>query len=387
MKELLARDEARERKMKAMEAELKRLRGGRGLATVAPKEKPAHDDHAHDHGKKPDADKEKMADDHAGHDHGHEADDHADEHAAEVWSARVGDGVLRLKRLGLDVDFAMGASTAKGEDMEALFGGHHDPQRTGFTLQGVDLSMSGSYDPYFDAFFNVNFTVDGGGETAIELEEAWARTKWLAGGVRLQAGHFYAPFGVVNRTHIHDWAWQTRPIAATRVFGADGARGLGGQFEARLSNAGAWNSSVLVSMQNRRSIHLHGHGEEEGVPDHTHDDTTGEAIHEEEDDHEHEAGTDANGLEDFAYTVRMENRLTVSPQTTLAFGGSAMFEPNPDGSETGPRSSAPTSRSAIACPRKTGSRCAQNICTGTPRRPNITKRRKTGPRTTSITTN
>ena len=334
VKELLARDEARERKMKAMEAELKRLRGGRGLATVAPKDKPEPDDHAHDHAKKPDAGKEKMADDHAGHDHGDEADDHGDEHAAEVWSARVGDGVLRLKRLGLDVDFAMGASTAKGEDMEGLFGGHHDPQRTGFTLQGVDLSMSGSYDPYFDAFFNVTFTVDGGGETAIELEEAWARTKWLAGSVRLQAGQFYAPFGIVNRTHIHDWAWQTRPIAATRVFGADGARGLGGQFEARLSNDGAWRSSVLVSMQNRRSIHIHGHGEEEeGIPAHSHD-TDGTVIPGEDDEHEHEAGTDAEGLEDFAYTVRMENRLTVSPQTTLAFGGSAMFEPNPDGNDT-----------------------------------------------------
>ncbi len=339
VKELLARDEARERKMKAMEAELKRLRRGRGLATVAPKDKPAPDDHGHDHAKKPAADKEEMAgrkkDEH-GHDHkpGEDADMHADEHAAEVWSARVGDGVLRLKRLGLDVDFAMGASTAKGEDMEALFGGHHDPQRTGFTLQGVDLSMSGSYDPYFDAYFNVTFTVDGGGETAIELEEAWARTKWLAGGVRLQAGQFYAPFGIVNRTHIHDWAWQTRPIAATRVFGADGARGLGGQFEARLSNNGAWRSSLLVSMQNRRSIHLHGHGEEEeGGPHHTHDDTTGEAIYE-EDDHADEAGTDADGLEDFAYTLRMENRLTISPQTTLAFGGSAMFEANPDGSDS-----------------------------------------------------
>ncbi|MDE0147243.1 MAG: hypothetical protein OXM58_02640 [Rhodospirillaceae bacterium] len=346
VKELLARDEARERKMKAMEAELKRLRGGRGLATVAPGEKPAaKDDDGHGHGKKPETDKDaKMAgkSDGHGHAHGDEAGEDSSEEAghgpAEVWSARVGDGVLRLKRLGLDVDFAMGAGTAKGEDMEALFGGHHDPQRTGFTLQGVDLSAAGSFDPYFDAFFNVNFTVDGGGETAIELEEAWARTKWLAGGVRLQAGHFYAPFGIVNRTHIHDWAWQTRPIAATRVFGADGARGLGGQFEARLSNAGAWNSSVLVSMQNRRSIHLHGHGEEEeGVPDHTHaDPNDGGGVVRDEDDHddEHEAGTDANGLEDFAYTLRMENRLTISPQTTLAFGGSAMFEPNPDGSES-----------------------------------------------------
>ena len=176
VKELLARDEARERKMKAMEAEMKRLRRGRGLATVSPKDKPAHKDHdGHDHGK------EKKADDkHAGHghkddghkDHGEEMEghkDHADDRAAEVWSARVGDGVLRLKRLGLDVDFAMGASTAKGEDMEGLFGGHHDPKRTGFTLQGVDLSVSGSYDPYFDAFFNTALTVDGKGETTVDI--------------------------------------------------------------------------------------------------------------------------------------------------------------------------------------------------------------------------
>ncbi len=346
VKELLERDEARERKMKEMEAELKRLRRGRGLATVAPKEKPAPDDHGHDHGKKPAAGKEEMAgrkkDEH-GHDHGQkpgeDADMHDDDHAAEVWSARVGDGVLRLKRLGLDVDFAMGASTAKGEDMESLFGGHHDPKRTGFTLQGVDLSVSGSYDPYFDAFFNTTLTVGGEGETTIEIEEAWVRSKWLGeGSVRLQAGQFYAPFGIVNRTHLHDWAWQAQPIAATRVFGADGARGLGVQAEARLSNSGAWNSRLFVSMQNRRSAHAHAHGEEEAghVPPHTHGDDGEVAEEEEEEGHEEhadEGGSDANGLEDFAYTVRLENRLTVSPQTTLAFGGSAMFEPNPDGSD------------------------------------------------------
>ncbi|MXW93019.1 MAG: hypothetical protein F4114_09440 [Rhodospirillaceae bacterium] len=340
VKELLARDEARERKMKAMEAELKRLRRGRGLATVAPKSKKApdsHDDHGHAHAKKPAAGKEEKADDHAGHDHGHKADDHADEHAAEVWSARVGDGVLRLKRLGMDVDVAMGASTAKGEEMEALFGGHHDPKRTGFTLQSAELSIAGSFDPYFDAFFGAALTLDAEGESGLEIEEAWVRSKWLRGGLRLKVGQFYAPFGVVNRSHLHDWAWQTQPIAATRVFGGDGARGLGVEAEARLSNAGAWRSSLFVSMQNRRSIHDHGHGEEEeGIPDHSHE-SDGTVIPGEDDhdhEHEHEAGTDANGLEDFSYTVRMENRLAVSPQTTLAFGGSAMFEPNPDGSDS-----------------------------------------------------
>ncbi len=337
VKELLERDDARERKMKAMQAELKRLRRARGLATVAPKDKSAagdRDDHGHDHGKKPAAGKEEMAggktagDDH-GHDHkpGEDSAMRDDDHAAEVWSARVGDGVLRLKRLGLDVDFAMGASTAKSEDMEALFGGHHDPKRTGFTLQAVDLSVTGSYDPYFDAFFNTALTVDGAGETVLEIEEAWVRTKWLGGGVRLQAGQFYAPFGIVNRTHLHDWAWQAQPIVATRVFGADGARGLGAQFEARLSNNGAWRSSLFASMQNRRSIHAHGEEEEA----HEEEEEEGE---EHADEHADEAGAEADGLEDFAYTIRMENRLTVSPQTTLAFGGSAMFEPNPDGHDS-----------------------------------------------------
>ena len=340
VKELLARDEARERKMKAMEAELKRLRRGRGLATVAPKDKPAPDDHGHDHAKKPAADKEEMAgrkkDDH-GHDHkpGEDADMHADEHAAEVWSARVGDGVLRLKRLGLDVDFAMGAGTAKPDDMAALFGGHHDPQRTGFTLQGVDLSAAGSFDPYFDAFFNVNFTVDGGGETAIELEEAWARTKWLGGFMRFQGGQFYAPFGIVNRTHIHDWAWQTRPIAATRVFGADGARGLGVQAEARMTGEGSFRSSLFLSVQNRRSIHLHGHGEEEGLADHEHELISGETEHtggvHEDDDHGH--AHEEEDTRGFGLTIRVANQVKATPQTTFAFGGSAMFEPNPDGGD------------------------------------------------------
>lgn len=332
VKELLARDEARERKMKAMQAELDRVRKSRGLATVAPKDKPAPQDRGHeghDHGsaEKPDGDKKMTArDKHAGHDHkpGEAPAEEAGHGPADIWSARVGDGVLRLARLGLDVDFAMGASTAKGEDMEALFGGHHDPKRTGFTLQSVDLSVAGSYDPYFDAFFNAALTVDGAGETAMEIEEAWVRSKWLRGGVRLQAGQFYAPFGIVNRTHLHDWAWQTQPIAATRVFGADGARGLGVQAEARLSNNGAWRSTLFVSMQNRRSIHAHGDEEE------AHEEAEEEGE-EHADEHADEAGADANGLEDFAYTIRMANRLTISPQTTLAFGGSAMFEPNPDG--------------------------------------------------------
>ncbi len=332
VKELLERDEARERKMKAMEAELKRLRRSSGLATVTPRKKPAPEDgdrdgDGHGHGKKPAA---AAKPDGHGHAHGDEAgEDSAEEAGHEptgVWSARVGDGVLRLKRLGLDVDFAMGGATAKGEDMEALFGGHHDPKRTGFTLQSLDLSAAGSYDPFFDAFFNATLTVDGGGETAIEIEETWVRSKWLSGVLRFQAGHFYAPFGIVNRTHLHDWAWQTQPVVATRAFGADGARGLGVQAEARLSNNAAFQSSLLASMQNRRSIHIHGHGPEE--------EAHAEEEAEEGEEHADEAADEAGSTKGFAYTIRMANRVKVSQQTTLALGGSAMFEPNPDGHDS-----------------------------------------------------
>ena len=341
VKELLARDEARERKMKAMEGELKRLRGSRGLAIVTPGDKPAPEDRdheGHDHGqaKKPAAGKEEMAGDrHArnehGHDHGqgHKPGEDADDHAREVWSAKVGDGVLRLSRIGLDADFAMGAGTAEGEEVEALFGGHHDPRGTGFTLQSADLSIAGSYDPYFDAFFNVAFTLDAAGETGLEIEEAWVRTKWLGeGSVRLKAGQFLTAFGALNRTHLHDWAWQTQPVIATRVFGGDGARGLGVEAEARLSNNGAWRSSLFVSMQNRRAAHAHGHGEEEAG--HEEEEVENGDEHEEE-AHADEDGAGVDGLEDFAYAIRLENRLTLSPRSSLTFGGSAMIEPNPSG--------------------------------------------------------
>ena len=342
VKELLARDEARERKMKAMEGELERLRRLRGLATVSPRDKPAPQDSGskadgHGHGMNPAAGKEEMrGGKKAGHGHGHGDETGADSaekagghEPAGVWSARVGDGVLRLTRIGMDMDFAAGAGTAEGEEVEALFGGHHDPKGTGFTLQSADLSISGSYDPYFDAFFNVAFTLDAAGETGLEIEEAWIRSKWLGdGSVRLTAGQFLTAFGVVNRSHLHDWAWQTQPVIATRVFGGDGARGLGVEAEARLSNNGAWRSSLFVSMQNRRAAHAHRHGEEEAG--HEEEEVENGDEHEEE-VHADEDGAGVDGLEDFAYAIRLENRLTLSPRSSLTFGGSAMFEPNPNG--------------------------------------------------------
>ena len=333
VKELLERDEARERKMKAMEAELKRLRRSRGLGTVMSREKPASEDgdsDGHGHGKKP-----ATAAKPDGHGHGHGHGDEAGEDSAEedgheptgVWSARIGDGILRLSRIGLDADFAAGTSSATDEEMESLFGGHHDPKRTGFTLQSADLSMAGSYDPYFDAFFNLTFSVNEGGETGVEIEEAWVRSKWVADeSFRVKAGHFFTAFGAVNPTHLHDWAWQTQPVIATRVFGADGARGLGLETEARLSDA-PWRSSLFLSMQNRRSVHVHGHGDEEG--DHG-------AEEENHGDEEEEESLEANSdrLDDFVFLFRLQNQLKLSPRTSFAFGGSAMFEPNPNGNGT-----------------------------------------------------
>ena len=309
VQELLKRDEERERKMKAMQAELDRQAKARGLTKAMPRKKEAaqdrdHDHHGHDHGqeKKPAENKD------AGHDHAH---DHG---SGDVWSATVGEGVLRLSRIGLDLDFAAGTGT----HIEKLFGGHHDPQRTGFTLQGAEISVSGGYDPYFDAFLSAVLTVDGGGETTLELEEAWLRSKWLGGGIlRLQGGQFFTPFGLTNRTHLHDWAWQTQPVIATRVFGADGARGLGIQAEARLLGDGPLSGHLFLSMQNRRSVHIHG----------GHDD--------DHDDHdEHGGDVDIDGFGDLAYALRLENRLSLSKQTSFTFGGSAMFEPNPNGDDS-----------------------------------------------------
>ncbi len=95
----------------------------------------------------------------------------------------LGGARLRLIDVGVNVMSVAGASTASDDEIGALFGGHHDPARRGFTLQQAELTMSGAVDPYFAATVHIL-----AGEEGFELEDASAATTALPAGLQVRAG-------------------------------------------------------------------------------------------------------------------------------------------------------------------------------------------------------
>lgn len=308
IQDLLKRDEEREKKVQALEAEVARLRGRR--LPARPRKTDGHD-HGHDH--RPAA---------PAHDHGQARGPgdkpHAHEEDEAVWSAPVGDGVLKLRRIGLDLDGAFGWTTANQANVERLFAGGHDPRRNGFTLRAVELSFSGSYDPYFDAFVNVVYQLTPDGESKFELEEAWFQSKTLWQVATLKAGLFLTPFGAINPVHSHEWDFQTQPIILSRLFGEDGHRGIG--FQAKLDLPTPWKSHVIVGFQNASG------------------ETQASFLANEEFYEERPVGgyafqsNETNGLSRLVYFARFANVFALGGGHTLQLGASAMFGPNPTGS-------------------------------------------------------
>lgn len=316
IQDLLRRDEERERKVKALEGEVARLRGRR--LPAAPRKANEHD-HGHDHRPAAPGPAPQQQHDH-GHDHAHGPGDkpHAHDEDDVVWSSPVGDGVLKLRRIGLDLDGAFGWTTTNQANVERLFAGGHDPRRNGFTLRAVELSFSGSYDPYFDAFVNVVYQLTPDGESKFELEEAWFQSKKLWEVATLKAGLFLTPFGAVNGVHAHEWDFQSQPIILSRLFGEDGHRGVG--FQAKLDLPTPWKSQLVLGFQNATG------------------ETQASFLSSGEFYDERPIGGYAfrpgeiNGLSRLVYFARVANVFALGGGNTLQLGASAMFGPNATGS-------------------------------------------------------
>lgn len=120
--------------------------------------------------------------------------------------------------LAVIADFAL----AVFSDEEPLQGGAHDPTRTGFNLQQLELSIGAAVDPYFRFDANLVFA-----EFGVEIEEAYATTLDLPAHLQVRAGQFLTRFGRINATHVHSWDFVDQPLAISRIFGGEGSRGLG----------------------------------------------------------------------------------------------------------------------------------------------------------------
>ena len=119
------------------------------------------------------------------------------------------------------LDVAGGWYSGEGK---AVTAGGHDPQKSGFTLQQLELSLGKAVDPYFRFDANIVFSQFG-----VEVEEAYATTLGLPASLQLRIGQFLTRAGRLNATHPHTWEFIDQNFALTRVFGGEGNRGLGAE--------------------------------------------------------------------------------------------------------------------------------------------------------------
>lgn len=179
--------------------------------------------------------------------------------------------------------------------------GAHDPSRTGFTLQQLEMSIGSNIDPYFRIDTNLVFA-----EFGVEVEEAYVTTLALPANFQARAGQFLTKFGRQNPTHPHAWKFLDQPLVMGKFFGGENSRGLGA--EVSWLSPLPWFAELIAStnMANgeccARSFFG---GDDPGV----------------------------NGPEDLLYTTALKQFFDLHQDWGLLWGLSAQFGPNSTGFE------------------------------------------------------
>lgn len=238
--------------------------------------------------------------------------------AGKAWSPadpiRVSKGGAYAE-LGLVGTFAVGGSTAS--DIGALQPGGHDPNQRGFTVQGAEMNLQGAVDPYFRANANVAFLLNNGGETEVELEEAWLETVSLPGNLQVRAGQYLTEFGRINTQHPHAWGFVDAPLINARLFGPDGLRNPGARVSWLVPTP--FYSELFFGVQNSQGDTAYSFRNDHG----------GEPMY--------GRIADARGVKRFSdllYSARYAASFEPADNQTLLGGLSAVFGPNSSGGDT-----------------------------------------------------
>ena len=239
--------------------------------------------------------------------------------AAKSWSPtdpiRLGQGGTYAD-LALVGTFAVGGSTASDIEGGTQLGGH-DPNQRGFTVQGVELNLQGAVDPYFRGNANLAFLLDSGGETSVELEEAWLETISLPANLQIRAGQYLTDFGRVNTQHPHAWAFVDVPLVNGRFFGEDGLRNPGARVSWLMPTP--FYSELFFGVQNSQG----------GTAYSFRDDHDGETFF-----GRVNSDQGVKTFSDLLLTTRYAASWDVTANQTLLAGASAAFGPNSSGADT-----------------------------------------------------
>jgi hypothetical protein len=100
-----------------------------------------------------------------------------------------------------------------------LFGHIHDPIRTGFNLQQLELTFNAAVDPYFTAAVVLSI-IEGESGAEIEIEEAYMQTTSLPWRFQIKAGKFLSDTTRLGSKHLHDLDFVT--VAAPLILAVGG---------------------------------------------------------------------------------------------------------------------------------------------------------------------
>ena len=217
--------------------------------------------------------------------------------------------------VNLSLDGLISAGDSSEPDVPGLQLGSHDPTRSGFTVQNVELVIDGAVDPYFRAQANLVFVESPEGETEVEVEEIFATTSSLPHGLQVKAGHFFSEFGRLNTQHPHGWDFVDQPLSHARVFGPDNLRGSGARV-AWLMPA-PFYSELFLTLQNAFGDTLSSFGSAPG------EEAFGRPI----------VARTVRSLDDLLVIPRYAVSFELAENQTLLAGASAAFGPNGTGDD------------------------------------------------------
>lgn len=147
-----------------------------------------------------------------------------------------------LQSMNPDISLIFDGALAAFSNENNLQSGAHDPQKSGFNLQQLELHLASNVDPYLHFAANLVFSQFG-----VEVEEAYATTLQVPYGLQAKVGQFLTSMGRINPTHPHSWSFVDQPLVNGKFFGGEGSRGLGGEVN--------WLAPLPWYVQLKASLH------------------------------------------------------------------------------------------------------------------------------------